>query len=259
MKAAGTWELVDVPAGANIVGSKWVFRAKKDTARNIVHYKAHLVAQGFSQVPGVNYFDTFAPVACLASIRAVLALAAVNDYEIHQIDIKGAYLNGKLTSDESIFMKQLPGYAAVGLETKVCHLLKTLYGLKQSGRHWYQCLVKIMKSLGFLQCEVDQAVFYRRKGTALMIVLVHVDDCTIVATSVTLIEIFKITITKHIEITDLGELQWILGIEVHHERENKKILLLQCAYLNSILHRYGFEDIKPISLPMETSIKLTSA
>ena len=115
MKAAGTWELVDVPAGANIVGSKWVFCAKKDAAGNVVCYKARLVAQGFSKVPGVNYFDTFAPVACLASIRAILVMAAVNDYEIHQIDIKGAYLNGKLTSKETIFMKQPPGYAATGL------------------------------------------------------------------------------------------------------------------------------------------------
>jgi len=86
------------------VGSKWVFHAKKDAAGNVVHYKACLVAQGFSQVPSVDYFDTFAPVARLASIRAVLAVAAVNNYEIHQIDIKGAYLNGILTTSEVIYM-----------------------------------------------------------------------------------------------------------------------------------------------------------
>ncbi|KAJ3481674.1 hypothetical protein NLJ89_g12191 [Agrocybe chaxingu] len=114
LKAAGTWELVDTPDGVNIVGSKWVFRAKKDAAGNIVRYKARLVAQGFSQVPGVDYFDTFAPVARLASIRAVLAIAAVNDFEIHQIDIKGAYLNGVLTTGEVIYMRQPPGYAVPG-------------------------------------------------------------------------------------------------------------------------------------------------
>jgi Reverse transcriptase (RNA-dependent DNA polymerase) len=94
LKSAGTWELVNAPGNANIVGSKWVFHAKKDAAGHVVRYKARLVAQGFSQVPGVDYFDTFAPVARLASIRAVLAIAAVEDLEIHQIDIKGAYLNG---------------------------------------------------------------------------------------------------------------------------------------------------------------------
>ena len=186
-------------------------------------------------------------------------MAAVNDHKIHQIDIKGAYLNGKLTSEENIFMRQPPGYAINGIETKVCHLLKTLYGLKQSGQHWYQFLVEIMKLLGFLQCKVDQAVLYSRKGTALIIFFVHVDDCTIVAMSMHLIDSFKASIKKHVEISNLGELHWILGIEVHCECENKRIHLSQCAYLNSILQRYGFEDIKPISLPMETSIKLILA
>jgi len=86
------------------------------------------------QVPGINYFDTFAPVACLASIQAVLAVAAVNDYEIHQIDIKGAYLNGILTASKVIYMWQPPGYAISGSQGRVCRLKKTLYGLKQSGR-----------------------------------------------------------------------------------------------------------------------------
>src|ERR1700678_1210491 len=116
LKAAGTWEIVDVPKGVNVVGSKWVFQAKKDAAGNVVRYKARLVAQGFSQVPGVDYFDTFAPVACLASIRTVLAFAAAEDYETGQIDIKGAYLNGELTNDEVIFMRQPPGYEEVGAD-----------------------------------------------------------------------------------------------------------------------------------------------
>ena len=177
LKDAGTWEVVDVPKGVNIVGSKWVFRAKKDVAGNVVRYKARLVAQGFSQVPGVDYFDTFAPVARLASIRTVLAFAAAEDYETGQIDIKGAYLNGKLTEDEVIFMKQAPGYEETAEDgrVKVLRLWKTLYGLKQAGRRWYQLLVMIMSKLGFLRCEGDQAVFYRRceKTKVLIIVLVH--------------------------------------------------------------------------------------
>ena len=156
-------------------------------------------------------------------------------------------------------MKQPPGYAATSLETKVCHLLKTLYGLKQSRRCWYQYLVEIMKLLGFLQCEVDQAMFYRRKGTDLVIVLVHVDNCTIMATLKLLIDGFKKAIAKQVEISDLGELHWILGIEVRRERKNKRILFSQRAYLDSILHCYRLDKLKPISLPMETSIWLTSA
>ena len=139
LKEAGTWEVVDVPKDANIVGLKWVFKAKKDASGNVIQYKACLIAQGFSQVPGVNYFDMFAPVAHLASIQTVLAFAAAEDYETGQIDIKLAYLNGELTSDEVIFMKQAPGYEVDSHEkrAKVYRLKKSLYGLKQAGhRSW---------------------------------------------------------------------------------------------------------------------------
>ena len=125
----------------------------------------------------------FAPVAKLASIWAVLSLAAAEDMELHQIDIKGAYLNGELTKQEAIYMSQPPGYHAPNSIGQVCRLKKTLYGLKQSGRRWYQKLVEIMTKLRLVRCNVDQAVFFRRETGRSIIVLVHVDDCTIAATS----------------------------------------------------------------------------
>ena len=136
LKEAGTWEVVDLPEGVNMVGSKWVFKEKKDTAENVIQYKAHLVTQGFSQVPGVDYFNTLAPVACLASIHTVLAFVASEDYETGQMNIKSAYLNGELTDKEVIHMKEAPGYESVGVEKgmKVYRLKKSLYGLKQAGR-----------------------------------------------------------------------------------------------------------------------------
>ena len=145
----------------------------------------------------------------------MLALAAAEDYETGQIDIKAAYLNGELTSNEVIFMRQLPGYEES--KERVLRLLKSLYGLKQVRRRWYQKLVEIMTNLGFTRCEGDQAMFYRRsedKGT-FIIVLVHIDDCTIVGKSKNLIECFKKEIAKYVDITDLGDLHWILGIKVH--------------------------------------------
>ena len=218
LQVAGTWKLVDAPEGVNVVGSKWVFRAKKDAGGNVVRYKACLVAQGFSQVPGMDYFDTYAPVAQLTSIRTILAFAAAEDLETGQIDIKGAYLNGDLTEDEVIYMKQPPGYAMKGPDGKIltAQLLKSLYGLKQAGRRWYQKLVEIMTKLGFLRSEVDSAVFYRRDEMLklLIIILVHVDDCSIAGCPKAIIQKFKIKIQKHIQITDLGDLHWILGIEV---------------------------------------------
>ena len=132
---AGIWELTKAPPDANIVGFKWVFCMKKDTAGNVIRYKAHLVAQGFLQVLGIDYFYTFAPIAKLAVIQSVLTMAAAEDLELHQIDIKGAYLNGELTGCKVIFMQQPPSYYAPGSVKLVCRLRKTLYGLKQSGQH----------------------------------------------------------------------------------------------------------------------------
>ena len=215
LEKAGTWELVDPPAGMNIVRSKWVFHAKKDAAGNVVRYKARLVAQGFSQVPSVDYFDTYAPVAKLTSICTVLALAAHLDLELHQIDIKGAYLNGKLNDNETIYMCQPPGYTDPALPHYVCRLHKTLYGLKQSGRCWYQKLVEILiKNLGFKLCKVDQAVFIKRSEKTLVIIVVHIDDCTITTSALSLVDELKTQIRKHVKITDLGELHWLLGIKV---------------------------------------------
>lgn len=259
LKDTGTWELVDPPQGANIVGSKWVYKAKKDAAGNVVRYKARLVAQGFSQVPGVDYFDTFAPVAKLSSIRAVLAIAAARDLEVHQIDIKGAYLNGKLTDDEVIYMRQPPGFTDPAHPKQVCCLRKTLYGLKQSGRRWYQRLCEILvDNLGFVRCEVDQSVFFKASDTGLSVILVHVDDCTIVAKTLALVDSVKGGVKEHVEITDLGEIHWLLGIEVKRDREGGRLMLSQRAYIDASLCRFGFEDLKPITTPMDPSVRLTS-
>ena len=122
---------------------------KKDAAENVVQYKAHLVTQG-SQVPGVNYFNTFAPVAKLTTIRSVLMIVAAEDLELHKIDIKGAYLNGELTNHKVIHMQQPPGYHAPNSPKLMCQLQKTLYRLKQSSHQWYQKSIEMMIThLGF--------------------------------------------------------------------------------------------------------------
>jgi hypothetical protein len=110
LKAAGTWHLEEPPLGANVIGSKWVFKAKKDASRQVIRYKARLVMQGFSQIDGMDYDDTYAPVARLASTRAILALANWLDMELQQFDVKAAYLNGELTGDEVLFMHHPLGY-----------------------------------------------------------------------------------------------------------------------------------------------------
>jgi Reverse transcriptase (RNA-dependent DNA polymerase) len=202
LKAAGTWRLEEVPPGANIIGSKWVFKAKKDVARNIVQYKARLVAQGFSQIGGIDYDDTYVPVARLASSHAIIAMANRLCLDLHQVNIKGAYLNGVLNDNEVLYMQHLPGYKAPNASAQVLCLVKTLYGLKQSGWQWYQKLTSIFTSLGFKQCSVNEAIFFKidaHKGD-LTITAVHVNDCTIAATCIRLIEELKAGLRQHVEV-----------------------------------------------------------
>jgi hypothetical protein len=129
LRTAGTWRLEHAPPGANVIGSKWVFKAKKDATGKVVRHKARLVAQGFSQVEGVDYFDTYAPVVRLPSSRAIIAMANRLDLELHQVDIKGAYLNGELTADEVLYMRHPPGYREDD-SGRVLRLLKSLYGVR---------------------------------------------------------------------------------------------------------------------------------
>jgi Reverse transcriptase (RNA-dependent DNA polymerase) len=260
LKAAGTWRLEEALPGANIIGSKWVFKAKKDAARNIVRYKVWLVAQGFSQIGGVNYNDTYVPVARLASSCTIIAMANCLRLNLHQVDIKGAYLNGVLNDNEVLYMQHPPGYKAPDTGARVLHLVKMLYGLKQLGQQWYQKLTSIFMSLGFKRCSVDEAVFFKvnmRKGK-LTITAVHVNDCTIAATCIRLIEELKAGLRQHVEVTDLGELHWMLGIEIKRDHEAGTIHLSQHAYIDAILCHYNFANLKPLSTLMDVQVRLSS-
>jgi len=238
---------------------KWVFKVKKDATGNIKQYKARLVAQGYTQVPGVNYFDTFAPVAKLASIRTVLALAARHDWEIHQVDVKSAYLNGEFEDAEVIYMRQPPGFPISDCPGKVLHLLRPLYGLKQSGRRWYEKLRELLEEAGFRRCESDHAVFIRRKGDTLGIITIHVDDMMIVASSTRLVQDIKCQLKGKVEISDLGEIHWLLGFEIQHDRDARTLSLSQKSYIDSVVKRYGLEDAKLLSTPMDPSAQLSKS
>ena len=255
---AGTWKLEAPPSRANVIGLKWVFKAKKDASGKVVQYNAQLVAQGFSQVEGVDYFDTYTPVAKLASSRVVIALANWMGWELHQVDVKGAYLNGELQPDEVLYMHHPPGYHE-DKSGRVLRLLKSLYGLKQAGRRWYQKFVSIFNTLRFTQCKVDQAVFYKRDKDqqTSIVVAVHVDDCTIAGSSLAAIENFKSGLHQHVEVTNLGELHWMLRIEICRDWAGVTVHLSQHTYIDSILRHYGFKDAKPVSTPFDAQVQLT--
>jgi hypothetical protein len=173
-----------------IVGSKWVFRLKRKADGSVNKYKARLVARGFTQIYGTDYYDTYSPVARLASFRMTLALAAHQDWEIEAFNFNSAYLNGELGMDEELYMQEPPGYKTDG-QGSVKRLRKALYGLKQAGRKWYDALSSALAKLGFRVSSADPGVFTARIGTDVLVLAVHVDDCILTGSSAELIAEYK--------------------------------------------------------------------
>jgi hypothetical protein len=251
----GTWDLVEPPAGLNIVGSKLVFHYKRDANGKVVAHKTRLVAQGFSQAEGIDYNETFSPTAKLSAIRIIAAIAVRNDWELEQTDIDGAYLNAPLT--ETVYMRQARGYEAPGKEHYVCRLKRAIYGLKQSGREWYGMLSGMMHRFGFTRCEVEHAVFYRYAGQDAIIVAVDVDDLTMAGNSRNAIRRFKDELRTVVNIKDLGDLSWLLGIEVKRDRVLRTISLSQRAYIERIIARFNLQDANALSTPLDPHHKLS--
>ena len=131
-KKAGTWGVIERPRGSNIVTCKWVLHIKKDVAKKIKCYKAQLIAKGFTQVYGMDYYETFTPVTKLASIYTILTIPAHNNWPIDMFDFHSTFLNGKLDDDDEVFMEQPPGYKESGLQKYCVKLYKSIYGLKKS-------------------------------------------------------------------------------------------------------------------------------
>jgi hypothetical protein len=257
LKKARTWGIVERPRDRNIVKNKWVFKIKRDAAGRIERYKARLVAKGFTQVYGIDYHDTWAPVARLASIRLLLAIAAQNGWPVDMFDFNSAFLNGELDPDEEVFMEQPQGYEESDRKRYVCKLFKSLYGLKQAGRKWYDALSTALKEIGFSRSETDPAVFYLQKGVDTVILACHVDDCTITGNSQSLLQSYKEKIKAKYSLTDLGAANWLLGIKITRDLNNQTLSLSQSAYIDSMLTRFNFSDSKPFAIPMDPSIRLS--
>src|ERR1700678_3195560 len=244
LKDNGTWTMVERPAGTNIVDSRWVLQVKKNAASEVEKYKAHLVAKGFTQIYGVDFYKTYAPIARLASFR-LLAIAARNNWPVDTFDFDSVYLNRILDEDETIYLEQPPHYPTMDCNHYVWKLLKTLYGLKQGAKNWYDALCKALVDLGFQRVETDHGIFFKRIATDIIVLAVHVDDGMLLGSSRKLIDEFKFQMNKTYKISDLGAIHWLLGIKVTRDLPNHTISLSQHAYIDSIIPRYNFTDLKP--------------
>ncbi|KAJ9544260.1 hypothetical protein OSB04_023967 [Centaurea solstitialis] len=219
------WTLVPLPNGKMGIGTKWVFRNKKDEQGVVVRNKARLVAQGYCQEEGIDYEKTFAPVARLEAIRIFLAFAAHRGFKVFQMDVKSAFLNGKLK--EEVYVKQPPGFESDKYPNHVYFLDKALYGLKQAPRAWYERLSTFLISNGF-----------------------HREDSVYVS----MCKDFETLMQKEFEMSMMEELTFFLGLQVKQSSEG--IFINQSKYANDLLKKYKLNDASPMRTPMVPNLKL---
>jgi hypothetical protein len=211
LRSTSTWELVKLPPGRKAIGSKWVFKVKRNADSSIERYKACLVAQGFSQRPGINFNKMFAPTAKWAALCTIFALAALEDWELESIDVLNMYLNGKL-HDVKVYMCQPEGFNNCN-GTWVARLLKGLYSLKQGGCKWFKCLEEVLLQLGFSCICANGSIFIWANNNVHVICPVFVDNITFASKSKAKIAELKATIAEHFKLHNLGPTTFQLGVK----------------------------------------------
>lgn len=255
----GTWRMLDrIQAHNKPLTVKWVFKVKTDEEGGLDRFKARLVVRGFEQQAGIDYYQTFASVAKAATWRILLTIAACLDWEIEQMDVSTAFLEGDLEEDIYIEMPEglveyfdkHPEDCPPGFSTeKICKLIKALYGLKQAPRQWQKKLRKALESLGFRQLMSDTAVYHN--PIIGVVIITHVDDFLIMGSNKKAIQEVKTRLGEIFKMNDLGPAKYYLGVRIARDRHSRLIYLSQDAYFTRILERFGLEECRPVNTPME--------
>jgi hypothetical protein len=218
---------------------------------SIERYKARLVAKGYTQVEGLDFFDTFSPVAKLTTVRMLLAIAAIKGWHLHQLDVNNAFLHGDLHED--VYMS-VPQGVTTSQPNQVCKLLKSLYGLKQASRKWYEKLTGVLLSQGYQQAASDHSLFTLHKASSFTVLLVYVDDIILAGNCLTEFHHIKQLLDSQFKIKDLGQLKYFLGLEVAHSQHG--ISICQRKYCLDLLQDTGLLGAKPAKTPLDPSVKL---
>ncbi|TYK03188.1 gag/pol protein [Cucumis melo var. makuwa] len=249
------WEVVDLSEGVKPIGCKWIYKRKRDSAGKVQTFKARLVAKVYTQREGVDYEETFFPVSMLKSIRVLLSIVAFYNYEIWKMDVKTAFLNDNL--EEIIFISQPEGFITQGQEQKVCKLNRSIYGFKQASRSWNIRFDTAIKSYGFDQ-NVDEPCVYKKnnKGKVAFLVL-YVDDILLIENDVGYLTDVKAWLVAQFQIKDLGEAQYVLGIQIIRDRKKKMLALSQATYIDKMLVRYLMQNSKKGLLPFRHGVHLS--
>jgi hypothetical protein len=253
LEKSKTWDLVKLPPGKKAVSCKCVFTVKQNPEGKVERYKARLVARGYSQTYGIDYDETFAPVAKMRTVRTLISCATNFGWPLHQLDVKNAFLHGDL--QEEVYMEIPPGCSKSNTAGEVCRLRKSLYGLKQSPRAWFDRSRHALCGMGYKQCNGDHTIFYRHSGRRITILAVYVDDIIITGDDETEIRQVKDSLGKQFEVKDLGQLRYFLGIEI--ARSPKGILLSQRKYVLDLLSETHMLGCRSASTPIDLNHKLS--
>ncbi|GKD73303.1 putative ribonuclease H-like domain-containing protein, partial [Tanacetum coccineum] len=238
------WTLVDLPNEKRAIGTKWVYKNKKVERGIVIKNKARLLAQE----EGIDYDAVFAPVARIEAIRLFLAYASFKDFVVYQMDIKSAFLYGKI--EEEVYVCQPPGFEDPNFPDRVYNVEKALYGLHQAPRAWYETLSTYLLDNRIQRGKIDKTLFIRRDKGDILLVQVYVDDIIFGSTKKSLCTDFEKIMHKKFQISSMGELTFFLGLQVKQKEDG--IFISQDKYVTEILKKFSFSDVKTASTPMET-------
>jgi len=244
-----TWDIVSCPPDVKPIGCKWVYSVKLNSDGSLNRFKARLVALGNKQEYGIDYDETFAPVAKMTSVRTVLSIAASNGWTLHQLDVKNAFLHGDLAED--IYMT--PPQGLFPSSKGVCKLKRSLYGLKQAPRAWYEKFRSTLLGFSFTQSQYDSSLFIHRTSTGIVLLLLYVDDMIITGSDHASIQSLKQQLQAAFHMKDLGNLHYFLGLEVHST--SKGIFLHQHKYATDLISMAGLQSANPVDTPLEVNVK----
>jgi hypothetical protein len=248
-----TWELVPRPKNKNVIGTKWVFRNKLNGDGQVTRNKDILVCKGYAHIEGIDFEETFSPVARMEAICLLLAYACSKNVKVYQMDVKSSFLNGEL--EEEVYIEQLEGFQLSENIDYVCKLKKALYGLKQAPRPWYSRLDKYLQQEGFRKGSADNNLYIKVSEGNILLIEVYVDDIIFGSGDDRLSQKFAKDIHNEFEMSLLGELSFFLGL--HIRQSNQGIFIYQTTYIREIIKRFGMEDCTPVITPMQTSCNLS--
>ena len=230
-----------------------MFTVKVNPDGFIVRLKARLVVKGYAQIFGVDYSDTFFPVAKMTYVWIFISLVATYNWDLHQLDIKNAFLHGDL--QEEVYMEQPLGFVAQGVIGRVCPLRKSLYRLKQSPHAWFGKFSQAVEEFGMQKSKSDHSVFYRNSSSGIILLVVYVDDIVITGSDSKGISSLKSFLQSQFHTKDLGMLRYFLGIDVMRNKHG--ILLSQSKYVLDLLSETGKLGVKPCNSLMVQGVHLT--